>query len=140
MVQYTTIINATLSKVWEHLLLKIEHPEHFVPGLSNVSILDKNTEFVTRQMTITTEEKSINIKEKITYIPYNVRFFIVEHPEIEGFVDNEINYISETKTEITFTMNWKNKITKSEINNLELVKKAVLKTKEFIEKTNETTT
>ncbi|MFM9988761.1 AtaL-like protein [Flavobacterium sp.] len=134
MVQYSVIVNASLDKVWSHLIYKIEKPENFVPGLSNVIILEKNNDFVTRQMTITTEENSAVIKEKITFVPYKVRFLILEHPNFEGYVDNDIKAISDNETEMTFTINWIDKTTKSEINNKELVKNAVLKTKTYIEK------
>ena len=66
MVQYTTTINASLEKVWEHLLFKIEQPENFVPGVSDVIILDKKDNFVIRKMTITTEEHATTLIEKIT--------------------------------------------------------------------------
>jgi ribosome-associated toxin RatA of RatAB toxin-antitoxin module len=133
MVHFSTIVNATLEKVWFHLLNKIEKPENFVPGVSDVIILEKNTEFVLRQMTVKTEENTTILKEKITFSPYKVRFLIIDHPKIEGFVDNEIRMISKDETEMTFTINWKDKTTKTEINNLEMVKNAVLKTKLYIE-------
>lgn len=133
MVQYTTIVNASLEKVWQHLILKIEKPENFVPGVSDVIILEKNEDFVTRKMTITTAENASTLVEKITFVPYKVRFLIVEHPKFEGYVDNDIKPISENETEMTFTINWKDKITQSEFDTQEMVKNAVLKTKTFIE-------
>jgi ribosome-associated toxin RatA of RatAB toxin-antitoxin module len=133
MVQFTTTVNASLEKVWNHLLYKIEHPENFVPGVSNIIISERNSEFVIRQMTVTTPENSTILKEKITFIPYKVRFLLLEHPSMEGFVDNDIRKISENETEITFTLDWKDKTSKMEINNLELLKNAVLKTKTYIE-------
>jgi ribosome-associated toxin RatA of RatAB toxin-antitoxin module len=133
MVKYTTTVNATLEKVWHHLILKIESPENFVPGISDVFILEKNDEFVIRKMTITTPDNTSTLTEKITLTPNKVRFLILEHPKFEGYVDNDIKYISENETEITFSMNWMEKITKSEFNNFELVKSAVIKTKTFIE-------
>ena len=139
MVHYTTIVKASLEKVWEQLLLKIDHPQNFVPGVSNVQILEKTPAFVTRQMTVTTAENTIILKEEITFTPHKVRFLLLEHPTMQGYVDNDINYISENETEMTFTINWKDKTTQTEINNEELVKNAVLKTKEYIEKIHETT-
>ena len=133
MVQFTTTVNASLEKVWKHLLYKIEHPENFVPGVSNIIISERNSEFVIRQMTVTTPENSTILKEKITFIPYKVRFLLLEHPSMEGFVDNDIRKISENETEITFTLDWRDKTSKMEINNLELLKNAVLKTKTYIE-------
>jgi ribosome-associated toxin RatA of RatAB toxin-antitoxin module len=138
-VHFTTIVNASLEKVWKQLLLKIEKPQNFVPGVSNVHILEKKDAFVIRQMTVTTAENTTVLKEEITFIPYKVRFLLLEHPTMEGYVDNDINAISENETEMTFTINWKDKTTQTEINNEELVKNAVLKTKEYIEKTHETT-
>lgn len=133
MVHYSTIVNASLEKVWQHLILKIEKPENFVPGVSDVLILEKNEDFVTRKMTITTLENATSLVEKITFLPYKVRFLLLEHPKFDGYVDNDIKAISENETEMTFTINWKDKATQSEFDNQEMVKNAVLKTKTFIE-------
>jgi ribosome-associated toxin RatA of RatAB toxin-antitoxin module len=133
MVQYSVIVNATLDKVWSHLIYKIEKPENFVPGVSNVIILEENKDFVTRKMTITTADNATTLVEKITFVPYKVRFLLVEHPKFDGYVDNDIKSISENETEMTFTINWNDKTTQSEFDNQEMVKNAVLKTKTYIE-------
>lgn len=133
MVQFTTTVNASLEKVWDHLIYKIEKPENFVPGVSDVIISERNADFVIRQMTVTTPENTTILKEKITFVPYKVRFLLLEHPNMEGFVDNDIRKISDTETELTFTIDWIEKTSKMEINNLELLKNAVLKTKTYIE-------
>jgi ribosome-associated toxin RatA of RatAB toxin-antitoxin module len=133
MVQYTTIVNASLEKVWQHLILKIEKPENFVPGVSDVIILEKKEDFVTRKMTITVEGNATTLVEKITFIPYKVRFLLLEHPKFEGYVDNDVKAISDNETEMTFTINWKDKSTQLEFDNQEMLKNAVLKTKTFIE-------
>lgn len=133
MAQFTTIVKAPLENVWRHLIFKIENPENFVPGISDVFILEKNDNFVLRKMTITTPDSTTTLSEKITFIPYKVRFLLIEHPKFEGCVDNDIKFVSENETEITFTMNWFDKITKSEFDNFELVKNAVIKTKAYIE-------
>jgi len=136
MVQYTTIVNASLEKVWEQLIYKIENPENFVPGVSEVEIIEKTEKFVVRKMKITQESGTSILKEKITFDPFKVRFLSLDHPSIKGFVDNDIRSISENETEMTFTINWIDRTTKTEINNFEMVKNAVLKTKKFIEETN----
>ncbi len=133
MIDYSIIVNASLEKVWQHLILKIEKPENFVPGVSDVIILEKKEDFVNRKMTITVEENAATLVEKITFIPYKVRFLLLEHPKFEGYVDNDIKQISDNETEITFTINWKDKTTQSEFDNSEMVKNAVLKTKNYIE-------
>ena len=133
MVQYTTVVAASLEKVWQDLIYKIDHPEHFVPGVSEVIIMKKTAEFVSRQMTVTTPETVTILKEKITFVPYKVRFLLVGHPKLEGYVDNDIEKISDTETQMTFIINWVDKTTQEPINNFEMVKNAVLKTKTFIE-------
>ncbi|SEP76660.1 AtaL-like protein [Flavobacterium urocaniciphilum] len=133
MVHYTTIVKASLDKVWQHLILKIEKPGNFVPGVSDVHILEKKEDFVTRKMTITSEGNATTLIEKITFEPYKVRFLLLEHPKFEGYVDNDIKAISNDETEMTFTINWKDKTSQAEFNNQELVKNAVLKTKKYIE-------
>lgn len=133
MTSFTTSIEASVAKVWEHLLHKIEHPEAFVPGVSEVFILEKKDDFVIRQMTITMDGVASKVVEKITSSPYTVRFELLEHPEFSGFVDNQAMAISENKTQLTFTMNWVSKHTKLVFDNPEIMKKAVLKTKNHIE-------
>ena len=133
MVQYATTVNASLELTWENLLDKIENPQNFVPGVSDVIISEKNTDFVLRQMTVTNDKGSTILKEKITFEPYKVRFLLLDHAKLEGYVDNDIKAISDKETEMTFTIHWIDKVTKLEINDFELVKNAVLKTKNYIE-------
>ncbi len=133
MVQFSTTVNASLEKVWEHLIYKIENPENFVPGVSDVEIIEKKNDFVIRQMKITQESGITILKEKITFVPYKVRFLLVDHPKYEGYVDNDIKELAFNQTEVTFTINWVDKETNAEVNNYEMVKNAVLKTKNFIE-------
>ena len=133
MVQYTTVVTASLEKVWQDLMYKIDHPEHFVPGVTEVIIMEKTADFVSRQMTVTTSESVTILKEKITFVPYKVRFLLVDHPKLEGYVDNDIEKISDTETQMTFIIDWVDKTTQKPINNFEMVKNAVLKTKTFIE-------
>lgn len=133
MVQFSTVVNASLEKVWEHLIYKIEKPENFVPGVSDVEIIEKKNDFLIRQMKITQESGITILKEKITFIPYKVRFLLIDHIKFEGYVDNDIKELAINQTEVTFTINWFDKETNAEVNNYEMVKNAVLKTKNFIE-------
>lgn len=133
MTSFSTNVNASLENVWKHLIFKIEHPEAFVPGVSDVIILDKNQEFVIRQMNINVNEITTKVVEKITSVPFCVRFELLEHPKFTGYVDNEALAISENETQITYTMNWVDKETQIAYENPEIMKNAVLKTKEYIE-------
>lgn len=133
MVSYSTTIQTSIDRVWEHLLYKIERPEAFVPGVSEVLILEKNNEFVVRQMTITMNDVASKVLEKITFSPYSVRFELLEHPKFNGHVDNDAVFISENETQLTYTMNWIDKQTQIAFSTHEIMKNAVLKTKDFIE-------
>jgi len=133
MASFSIIINASLDVVWKHLYYKIEHPEAFVPGVSEVIILEKNHDFVVRQMTITMNAIASNVVEKITATPYHVRFELLEHPKFNGYVANEAVFISENETQLTYTMHWMDKQTQIAFENPEIMKNAVLKTKDYIE-------
>lgn len=134
-ISYTEIINAPLQEVWEHLLFKIEQPQHFVPNVSNVIILEKNKDATLRKMTVSLPNQTMTIIEKITAIPYCVKFEIIEHPTFSGYVDNNAIALSDNTTQLTYTMCWINTLTQASANNSEILKAAVLKSKHFIEDT-----
>ena len=41
MVSFSETIKKPIIEVWEHFLYKIEYPQYFVPGVSNVFIKEK---------------------------------------------------------------------------------------------------
>ena len=133
MVSYSEIIEAPLEKVWEHFIYKIEHPENFVPGVSNVVMKEKTDDFVIRQMDISLpNQPKVTVTEKITHSPYQVNFLIIDHPIYKGFVDNFAEKISRTTTKITFSLNWVAKETGEAVNTQDIVRNAVLKTVDYI--------
>ena len=89
MVSYSEIIDKPISLVWEHFIYKIDYPQYFVPGVSNVFIKEKNKDFTIREMDMTSADGNTNrIIEKITSTPYQVVFSIINHPIYIGQVDN----------------------------------------------------
>lgn len=133
MISYSENIKVPLDVVWQHFIYKIEHPEHFVPGVSNVSIKENNAEYIIREMDIEPQGGSkVRLVEKITYSPYWVKFLIADHPIYSGYVDNIAERISDNETKITFSLNWINKETGEIFSNQEMIKNAVLKTVAFI--------
>lgn len=135
MVSHNELTSLPIHKVWEHFLFKIEHPEHFVPGVSNVIILEKTDTYVMRSMDLTNAEgKTSTIVEKITWQPYEVKFTLIDHPMFEGYVDNLAEAITEQQTRVTFTIVWKNKQTGEPFMNADIPRMAVKKTVEFMEK------
>ncbi len=132
-IAHTEIVNSPLDKVWQHLLYKIDYPEKFVPHVSDVVVIEKNEEATIRQMKINMPDKAITIMEKITATPYVVRFEIMEHPLVNGFVENLAEAIDLQTTRLTYTMNWINKESHQSENKPEVLKAAVLKSKNYIE-------
>lgn len=135
MISYSAIAKASLIDVWEHFIYKIDNPQHFVPGVSNVIIKEKNEFYVIRQMDIQMQDKPKNtVVEKITFTPYHVKFEIMEHPLFSGHVDNFAEFVSDNETKISYAMHWKNNLTGEMQNNESIVKDAVIKTIDFITK------
>lgn len=133
MVSYSEIIDKPISEVWEHFIYKIDYPQYFVPGVSNVFIKEKNKDFTIREMDMTSADGNTNrIIEKITSTPYQVVFSIINHPIYIGHVDNFAENISDTQTKITFSINWINKETGEVFMNQTIAKNAVLKTIDYI--------
>jgi hypothetical protein len=133
MVSYTTNIKVPIEKVWQHFIYKIEHPENFVPGVSNVIIKEKTADFVIRDMDIILLDGSkATLTEKITHAPYTVKFSIINHPVYSGYVDNLAEKISDNETKITFSLHWINKQSGEPFSNPEIAKNAVLKTVDYI--------
>lgn len=132
-VSHTEIINASLHEVWKHLLFKIDNPQYFVPNVSDVQVLQKIDNETIRKMTVTMPTQSMTIVEKITASPYRVKFEIMEHPMFMGYVTNVAEEIDEQSTRLTYAMNWFNKKTNESANNLDVLKAAVNKSKQYIE-------
>jgi hypothetical protein len=134
MVSYTHTVSLPISKVWEHFLFKVEHPEHFVPGVSDVHIIEKNEEFVDRQMNLSNPEGAlITLVERITHKPYEVCYAILEHPKFKGYVLNQAVAINDSETAITYSIHWQDKLTEAWYAEEATAKNAVLKSIAFME-------
>ena len=130
---YSENIALPIEHVWKHFLLKVDQPENFVPGVSNVIIKERTADYVIRQINITSPDGITNtVLEKIIASPYKVTFIILEHPIFNGFVDNVAEAVSATETKITYSMNWVNKNTNEAFNNSMMIQNAVKKSIEFM--------
>ena len=133
MISHSTTIPIPIENVWKYFLIKIAHPENFVPRVSNIEILEEKPNEVLRAMDIQTPNApKIRFTEKITWCPYWVKFEIIDHPFHTGYVDNLAEKISDTETKITFTLNWKNKVTGEDFTQQEIITNAVNKTAAYI--------
>ena len=128
MISHSENVQLPIAEVWEHFIYKIEHPQHFVPGVSNVVMREKHDDHVIRAMDIALPGgAAATVVEKITHAPYWVRFEIIDHPVYSGHVDNLAEMISDTETRVTYTMYWTNKSTGEAFSNPDLAKTAVQK-------------
>jgi len=129
MIEYSANIDKPLEIVWKHFLSKIEQPQNFVPGVSDVAIREKTNYHVIRSMRILFPDGSdATVVENITHLPYRVNYLIVDHPFYTGHVDNIAEHISDNLTRITYTMHWVNKLNGETFSNQDIVKNAVMKT------------
>ncbi|GBL35751.1 hypothetical protein EMGBS15_13460 [Filimonas sp.] len=129
MIQYSVNIEVPLAMVWSHFHAKIEHPENFVPGVSDVQIKEKTDDHVIRSMHISMPDGTgATVVEQITHTPYKVRYLVIDHPVYSGYVDNIAEPVSEQVTNITYVMHWVNKQSGEPFTNEEIAKNAVLKT------------
>ena len=137
---YSQKINAPLSLVWEQLVNKVYHPENFVPGVSDVQILEDGPgSRAVRQMSITTPKGVLTIVEEITWDEATrlVDFRIIEHPSHTGNVINRVdiktNESGEEELWLTYEMNWAFKGEGADPMEGLIIKGAVVKSIEFIE-------
>lgn len=133
MVSYSENIAVNIEKVWGHFLFKIEHPQHFVPGVDRVVIHEKTASFVLRSMDLTLPDgNKSTVTEKITWSPYTVNFLITDHPLYTGYVENKAEKITENETRITYSLHWISKQTLQPVENNEVIRNAVRKTIDYI--------
>ncbi len=63
-ISHSEIIDASIHDVRKHVLFKIDHPQHFVPNVSGVEILEKNGAATIRKMTVTLPTQTMTVIEK----------------------------------------------------------------------------
>ena len=102
MVSHSEIVAVPIHKVWEHFIYKVKHPEHFVPGVSKVVLLETTNDYLIREMGIQPpHSRQIKIRERNTSAPHWVKFQILDHSTFSGQVDNLPECFSENETRIT---------------------------------------
>ena len=100
---YRTEVRTTVQHLWSLLLDKVEHPDKYIEGISNVSIdrrIDKYT--VIRSMQL----GSIHLQEIITADPKTktIVFKSRQHPAFTSLVINTI-FEEDGKVYLDYTMN-----------------------------------
>lgn len=135
---FSSPVNAPIEVLWDLLVDKIENPQRYVPGVSDVKILEKDGKSVLRQMTT----PEITVKERITYDEDSreVVFTLVEHPQFSGEVLNKIIVPPDNKPSdpviLEFILDWQPlnpQAPRDEPDMSETIREAVLHTKQLAE-------
>lgn len=85
---FSTPVYARLETVWKILLDKMEHPEHFIPGVEETKILDRFEGGLIRE--IRTNGMTIRERVMIDESGGEIRYEIMEHPLFTGFIVNRV--------------------------------------------------
>lgn len=134
--RFTALVSKSIEDVWTHLVYKVDAPQHFVPGVQDVEILEKTEAYTIRKMTVVMHNEPQTVVEKITLDAnkHLVRFELLEHPRFTGYVLNEAVSLGANSTELTYCLNWADKKDGALVDGSEIIKNAVLLSKSFIEK------
>ena len=74
--------------LWQLLMDRLQHPERYLPGITEVRVLDDSEEVMIREMKLHGE----TVKECITIKPYEgeLRHELLEHPQFTGTIVTKI--------------------------------------------------
>ena len=96
---HTEPVKAPFQLIWDQLLHKVYDPRNFVPGVSEVHILedDRANNRVLRKMCLNNPMGQIVVVENITWDEAEriVTFTIVDHPSHTGNVINQVETVGE---------------------------------------------
>lgn len=78
------LVHAEHDTLWNLLLDRVQHPERFTPGITDMQILEKTDDGVVREMKL----HGNLVKERITIKPYDseIDHELLEHPQFTGVV------------------------------------------------------
>ena len=135
--EHSEPVKASLSIIWDQLVHKIYDPRNFVPGVTDVQILedDKEHHRVIRRMVISNPKGDNVIVEEITWdeATHLVVFKLIEHPSHTGSVINRVDIKGENDYVLTYRMEWTFKGEGEDPLAAMSVKPAVIKTVQVIE-------
>jgi len=130
---YTARVDASLETLWRLLLEKIERPQRFVPGVSEVEILEREAGFLVRRM----KAGDLELVERITVFErqQQIDFVLVDHPVYAGQVINKVEVLHEgLPLSLTFSLDWRRKDGQPDREDMsDAIRKAVEETKALAE-------
>jgi hypothetical protein len=87
-ISYSAEVYASRKTVWELLLEKVENPQNYIPGVTDVAILERHDNVLLREI----KTQGMTMREKVTIDePHGeVRYLLLEHPLLTGEVTNRV--------------------------------------------------
>lgn len=131
-------INCSANKLWEMMVEKIRRPDKYVPGVTEVKVLqDFGPLSIEREMIVKNGTEEHTVRELITAdeTSKTVIFKLKDHPHFTGYVINMI-FDDGDDVELDYTAHWTKKDPHSDVllpNLEEMIRKAVEHTKELAE-------
>jgi fido (protein-threonine AMPylation protein) len=107
--KYKVYVNARFEVLWQKLLDKIIHPEKYVEGISNVEMLENDSDHYLRITRFNNknwqELKELIVADKTTgFIVYR----LVDHPFFQGETINICRTTNQVyQSELEYQINWK---------------------------------
>ena len=82
------LVHAEHDTLWNLLLDRVQHPQLYMPGVTEARILESSEDVTVREMKLHGEP----VKERISIKPYDseVRHDLLEHPQFTGFIVTRI--------------------------------------------------
>lgn len=85
---FNATIHAPRKTVWQLLLDKVENPDSYIPGVTEVNILERYEDGVLREV----RTQGMVLKERVTLDEAHgeIRYLLLEHPLFSGQVINRV--------------------------------------------------
>lgn len=87
---FSAPINAPVETVWEILLDKIEHPEHYAPGICGVRLHNRADGALDREMT-RCDGRALKERIKADATDHRITFALEAHPMYDGTFTSRID-------------------------------------------------
>ena len=134
---HTENVKAPFQLIWDILLYKACDPRNFVPGVTEVQILEDdraNNRVVRKIFGTNPMGGQMIVVENVTWDEAEriFTFTLVEHPSHTGAITNQVDTVGEGEYSLTYKMDWKFKGEGEDPLTAIHVKPAVIKTVQII--------
>jgi len=85
---FSANVRAPVENLWELLLNRVEHPNEYLPGIEEVTIVERHGDVLVREL----RGHGLFIKERVTIDKgkREIRYLLLEHPLLSGTVTHRV--------------------------------------------------